>query len=152
MHKESKQRVAIKIINKQNILSKDYDLLKNEVEILKVCQHPNIIKMYDYIENSNYIYIILEYCEAGDLFKYFSDNDYKLDESRVCEIIHKLSTSVYYLHSYGIIHRDLKLDNIMLSTKDETFDIKLADFGLSKIIGPNEFCNDPYGTIVNYTF
>jgi serine/threonine protein kinase len=149
LHKLTRKKVAIKIINKQNILPRDYELLKSEIEILKVCQHPNIIKMYDVIENTNYIYIIMDYCGGGDLFKYFTDRKYRLDEKRVCEIIHKLATSLYYLHSYGIIHRDLKLENIMMLSTDEDSDIKLVDFGLSKVIGPNEFCNDPFGTIVN---
>ena len=55
--------------------------------------------------------------------------------------------AIYYLHSYGIIHRDLKLDNILMTDLSEKADIRLLDFGLSKIIGEDEKCTEPYGTL-----
>jgi serine/threonine protein kinase len=55
--------------------------------------------------------------------------------------------AVYYLHTYGITHRDLKPENMLMSDNTDTANVKLTDFGLSKIIGPNETCNEPYGTL-----
>ena len=55
--------------------------------------------------------------------------------------------AIYYLHSYGIIHRDIKLDNILMTDLSEKADIRLLDFGLSKIIGEDEKCTEPYGTL-----
>jgi serine/threonine-protein kinase Chk2 len=62
-------------------------------------------------------------------------------------ISHSLATALYYLHSYGIAHRDLKPENVLICNDTDTSDVKLVDFGLSKIVGPNETCNDPFGTL-----
>ena len=147
INKETKQQVAIKIMAKKNMDKSDLELAKVEIDILKIGQHPNIIKLYDIYENENYIYIIMEYCSGGDLLSYFEHYEYELKETRVCEIIHKLSMAIYYLHSYGIVHRDLKPENILMTDLSPGADIRLLDFGLSKIIGNEEKCTEPYGTL-----
>ena len=147
INKESKEKVAIKIMTKKNMDKSDLELAKVEIDILKIAQHPNIIKLYDVFENEHHIYIIMEYCSGGDLLSYFENHNYVLPESKVCEIIHKLSMAVYYLHSYGIVHRDLKPENILMTDSKLTADIRLLDFGLSKIIGNDEKCTEPYGTL-----
>ena len=147
IHKETNRPVAIKIMAKKNMKKQDLELAKTEIDILKICQHPNIVKLYDIFDNSDYIYIVMEYCSGGDLFSYIEKRNYKLNESKAAEIIHKLSMAVYYLHSYGIIHRDLKPENILMTDESENADIRLLDFGLSKIIGPNEKCLEPFGTL-----
>lgn len=90
----------------------------------------------------------MEYCEGGDLFSYIEKRGFKLPESRASQLINKLSTAIFYLHSYGITHRDLKPENILMTDDSENADIRLLDFGLSKIIGPNEKCTEPFGTLV----
>ena len=147
INKETKKPVAIKIMAKKNMDKSDMELAKVEIDILKISQHPNIIKLYDVFENENYIYIIMENCSGGDLLSYFEYHEYELPEPKVCEIIHKLSMAVYYLHSYGIVHRDLKPENILMTDLSATADIRLLDFGLSKIIGNDEKCTEPYGTL-----
>jgi len=147
INKETKKPVAIKIMAKKNMDKSDMELAKVEIDILKISQHPNIIKLYDIFENENYIYIIMEYCSGGDLLSYFEYHEYELPETKVCEIIHKLSMAVYYLHSYGIVHRDLKPENILMTDLSATADIRLLDFGLSKIVGNDEKCTEPYGTL-----
>jgi serine/threonine protein kinase len=77
---------------------------------------------------------------------------FKLSEARAATLIHKLAAAVYYLHSYGICHRDLKPENILMTDNSEEADIRLLDFGLSKIIGPGEVCNEPFGTLVIILF
>ena len=147
INKETHKQVAIKIMAKKNMDKSDLELAKVEIDILKIGQHPNIIKLYDIYENENYIYIIMEYCSGGDLLSYFEYHEYELPESKVCEIIHKLSMAIYYLHSYGIVHRDLKPENILMTDISDTADIRLLDFGLSKIVGNEEKCTEPYGTL-----
>jgi calcium-dependent protein kinase len=61
---------------------------------------------------------------------------------------HQIAAALYYLHSYGIAHRDIKLENIMMVETKDNSDLKLVDFGLSKLLGPNETSNEPFGTIV----
>jgi calcium/calmodulin-dependent protein kinase I len=89
----------------------------------------------------------MEYCSGGDLFGYIESRGFKLEEKRASTIIYKLALSINYLHSYGIAHRDLKPENIMMTDNSETADVRLLDFGLSKIIGPGETCTEPYGTL-----
>ena len=146
IHKEKKREVAIKIISKKKMSSSDLELAKTEIDILKICQHPNIIKIYDVFETVDYIYIVMEYCSGGDLLSYIEKTNYKLPEQRTCEIIHKLCMAIYYIHSYGIVHRDLKPANILMTDKSKSADIRLLDFGLSKICG-NQKCTEPYGTL-----
>ena len=147
INKETNKPVAIKIMAKKNMDKSDMELAKVEIDILKIAQHPNIIKLYDVFENENYIYIIMEYCSGGDLLSYFEHYEYELPEAKVCEIIHKLSMAIYYLHSYGIVHRDLKPENILMTDLTSNADIRLLDFGLSKIVGNDEKCTEPYGTL-----
>ena len=147
IHKLTGRKVAIKIINKQGITEQEMQLTKTEIEILKIGQHPNIITLYDVIENEEKIYIIMEYCAGSDLFAYIEERNFKLPEKHAAEIIRKLSSAVYYLHSFGIIHRDVKPENILMTDNTENADIRLLDFGLSKIVRSGEKCTEPYGTL-----
>ena len=146
IHRQTKRKVAIKIINKKLICAIDVQQVKTEIDILKIAKHPNIIQLYDVFENENYIYIIMEYCAGGDLFSYIEKRGFRLPETRAAEIIHKLSTAVFFLHEYGIVHRDLKPENILMTDNSNNADIRLVDFGLGKIIGPGVMCHDPFGT------
>ena len=147
INKETKQKVAVKIMNKNNMDSSDLELVRTEIEILKICQHPYIIKLYDVFENIDYIYIIMEYCSGGDLFSFIQKRNFMLKEEKVVVIMYKLCKAVYYVHSYGIAHRDIKPENVLLTSESEDADIRLLDFGLSKIVGPNQKCTEPYGTL-----
>lgn len=90
----------------------------------------------------------MEYIEGGDLFTYLEQRHFCLSEQRTKELIGQLVDAVSYLHKLGIIHRDLKPENILMTNKGDKATLKLLDFGLSKIIGPNELCNECFGTLV----
>lgn len=146
-HKKTGKKVAIKILKKKKMDPEDFELYKREVEILKICQHPNIIRLLDVFENFEYIFIVMEHLSGGSLLQYFKDRDYQLTEKRIKEIGHQIATSMFYLTNFGIAHRDLKPDNMMMTTNEDNSEVKIIDFGLSKIIGPNERSKDPFGTI-----
>ena len=157
IHKATGRKVAIKIMSKKDMNNQDLELVKTEIEILKICQHPYIIRLYDIFENAEFIYIskvlniiliVMEHCSGGDLFSYIEKRGFRMPEARAANIVHKLATAVFYIHSYGIAHRDLKPENILMTDNTEEADIRLLDFGLSKIIGPNETCTEPFGTLV----
>ena len=112
-----------------------------------MCQHPSIIKLLDLFESSEHYYIVLEYMQGKDLFDYIAKRDYRLAEERAKQIIHHIMLGVKYLHSFGIVHRDLKLENIMMTEGTERGTPKIVDFGLSKIIGPSETATEPFGTL-----
>ena len=147
INKKTGQKVAIKIMKKSTMDSSDLELVRTEIEILKICQHPNIIRLYNVFENADYLYIIMEYCYGGDLFSYLENRHFRLTEKRASTIIHQMATAVYYMHSFGVVHRDLKPENVLMTSTDEDSDIRILDFGLSKILGPYEKCDEPYGTL-----
>ena len=147
INKKTGKQVAIKIMSKKDMTNQDLELVRTEIEILKICQHPNIIQLYEVFENLDYFYIIMEYCSGGDLFSYLECRDFHLPEPLACKFMHKICAALYYIHSYGIAHRDLKPENVLMTTKDENADLRILDFGLSKIIGPDEKCNEPFGTL-----
>ena len=73
IHKKTDRQVAIKILNKENIKTiEDKELVRNEIGILKLCHHPNIVRLIDHFENNDYIYIIIEYIEGGALINYIN--------------------------------------------------------------------------------
>ena len=101
----------------------------------------------DLFESSNHYYIVLEYMQGKDLFDYIAKRSYQLPEERAKVVIFQVLQGVRYLHRFGIVHRDLKLENIMMSNATDRAVPKIVDFGLSKIIGPNETATEPFGTL-----
>lgn len=89
----------------------------------------------------------MEYLQGGDLFSFLEKRSFKLPENDARRIAHQLATATYYLHSFGIAHRDLKPENILMVNSEDSSDIKIVDFGLSKSFGPGETCKEPFGTL-----
>ena len=148
IHKKTGQQVAIKILNKENIKStEDKELVQIEIGILKLCHHPNIVRLLDHLENTDYIYIVTEYIEGGTLGQYFKKKKFNFSERQAMNIMSQLASGVKYLHQYGIVHRDLKPDNIMITQQNDNGVIKIMDFGLSKIVSPHEKMIEGYGTL-----
>jgi hypothetical protein len=148
IHKKTGQQVAIKILNKENIkTAEDKELVRIEIGILKLCHHPNIVRLLDHLENNDYIYIITEYIEGGTLGQYFKKKKFNFSERQATNIMMQIANGVKYLQQYGIVHRDLKPDNIMITQQNDYGVIKIMDFGLSKIVSPNERMVDGYGTL-----
>jgi len=146
-HKHTEKECAVKLVKKKDLSIKDMELLRREIEVLKVCQHPNIIRFFDVFENQDYIYIVMELLSGGDLFRYLQKREFQISEKRARDISHQIATAIYYMHSFGIAHRDLKPENILLVDKGENAEIKLVDFGLSRTFGPGETTCEPYGTL-----
>ena len=147
VHKKSGKTVAVKVMSKKEMSVQDVELQRREIEILKMCQHPHIIRLLDIFENQDYIYIIMEQLNGGDLFSYLEKRKFTIPESRAKQMSHMIATALYYLHSFGVAHRDLKPENILMVDESDTADLKIVDFGLSKIIGPAETSLDPFGTL-----
>ena len=148
INKITNEKVAVKIMNKEKMNTTRLESARTEIEIMKICQHPNIIHFIDSNETEDKIYIFMEYCEGGTLYNFLKERNFILNEDLAVNIAHKICMAVYYFHSFGITHRDLKPENILMTSNDDKADIKILDFGLSKIIGPNEKCSEPYGTII----
>ena len=137
-HMETKQKVAIKILDKEKIKTKeDLARIQREIKILSMLEHPNIIKTYKISETPKKYYIIMEYCEGGELFDYIVEKE-RLDESEASIFFYQLINALEYIHSKGIAHRDLKPENLLLSQKKKN--IKIIDFGLSNFFENGNNC------------
>ena len=148
INKKTGMKVAIKTINKEYLKNlKDEEFILNEIGILKHCHHPYIIRLIDHFEDNAYTYIILEYIKGGDLKHYFKKMWYKFSEEQIKKIISQIAKGIKYLHLYGIIHKDLKPSNIMITQQNNNGIIKICDFGLSKILSINEKIIDESGTL-----
>ena len=134
--------VAMKVIKKDPNNEIDEQEIKNEIDILKKLSHPNIVKIYEfYISNSHY-YIITEFCKEGELFSYIKN---KYSENQLAVLFYQVFSGLCYLHDNKILHRDIKLENIMISgkekdkaTDEELFWIKIIDIGTAKIFDKNK--------------
>src|SRR5258708_7100972 len=125
-HKFNDNLYAIKKINKNKVKIKH---IISEAEILKYCNHHFIIKLYDQFENNNYFYHVIEYCKGGDLFNLLRlQVNHCVTEKQIIYYASCLLSAIQYLHSVGIIHRDLKIENILLK---ESGHIAITDYDLS---------------------
>ena len=141
--KGTNRDVAVKIISKEKSISSAMVQLKREVTVLQKAEHPNIVKLYDFFETDNEIYIVMEYIKSGTLKEYIERNKGNITEKQAHEIIFYLLQSVEYLHKLNICHRDIKPENIMFNDFDDFSSLKLIDFGFSTQLerkDENEFC------------
>jgi 5'-AMP-activated protein kinase, catalytic alpha subunit len=122
------EKVAVKILEKDKILEvADVERVAREIHILKLIRHPNIIQLYEIIETSKQLYLIMEYASGGELFEYIVNNE-RVKEPEAAKFFHQIINGISYLHKLGIVHRDLKPENLLL---DYNKSIKIVDFGLS---------------------
>ena len=147
VHKSTKRKVAIKFINKTKMTNQDRILLANEIDILTIVRHPSVLNLYEIVDYYDTCYIITEYIHGVDLYTYVEDKNYKIPEFRIVSIIQQLCCANYYLDYFGIIHRDIKPEHLLLDDKYEEPTIKLIDFGLADILFPKEKSCAQFGTI-----
>ncbi|XP_003474842.1 NUAK family SNF1-like kinase 2 isoform X1 [Cavia porcellus] len=136
--------VAIKSIRKDKIKDEqDLMHIRREIEIMSSLNHPHIIAIHEVFENSSKIVIVMEYASRGDLYDYISERQ-RLSEREARHFFRQIVSAVHYCHQNGIVHRDLKLENILL---DANGNIKIADFGLSNLYHQGKFlqtfCGSP---------
>ena len=134
----NQNEVALKKILKNNMNKIDNLDISNEIEILKKLTHPNIMKIYEFYNTKTAYYIVEEYCSQGELFGHIKQD---FSEDQIAFILYQILSALCYLHQQNITHRDLKLENILVSdieedpdTKEKYYWIKLIDFGAAKII------------------
>ena len=127
IHKETGEKFAIKILNKEQIKIKMKNTIFKENEIISKFNHINVIFVFAIIEDPENYYIVMEYCKTGELFDYIVAHQY-LSEEESSVFFYQLINGVEYIHSKGIAHRDLKPENLLL-TENNT--LKIIDFGLS---------------------
>ncbi|XP_064594721.1 hormonally up-regulated neu tumor-associated kinase homolog A-like [Liolophura sinensis] len=132
LHVLTGEKVAIKVVDKKRAKEDSYvrKNMRREGKLLQMVHHPNIIRLYEIMETENSYYLVTELCRGGDFMEYICQKK-RLNEKEVKKYIRQIISAVDYLHRLGILHRDLKVENLLL---DENGDIKLIDFGLSNSI------------------
>ena len=161
--KDSDVKYATKKINKSAMNSeKSKQYLQNEINLLKEMDHPNIINLVEVKDTTKYIYIVMEYCNGGDLSKCLSyhKNKYKkpFSEEVVQYLMRQIVSGICYLHKNNILHRDIKLENILVNFDNEKdahernmmkAKVKLIDFGFSRHLQKAELAYSILGNPIN---
>ena len=128
IHSLTKEPVAIKILDKTKIATlEDKERINREIKIMKKINHFNITKLYSVIETKYIIYLVQEYVQGKELNDYLYTKG-KLSEIEACKFFHQIISGLSYLHHCGIVHRDFKPENILLTNDDKI--LKIIDFGL----------------------
>jgi len=134
---------ALKSIHLSRITDESFhEELRNEIDILKSLDHPNIVRPIETFELGKNLFITMELCSGGDLY---SRDPYTEEDAAL--ITTKILNAVAYMHRLGVIHRDLKYENVMFANKSDNAEIKIIDFGLSKKYLPEDHLSDGVGTI-----
>ena len=135
INKITNEKVAIKILKKKKMQkNKDKLRLEREINILKRLHHINLIKIHKISEESDNYFIVMEYCENGELFNYIVAHE-RLSEEETAYFFYQLINGLDYIHHKNIVHRDLKPENLLLSQGNI---LKIVDFGLSNYYYPEE--------------
>lgn len=135
VHLLSRKKVAIKCIDKQYIMDeKAQGKVIQEIKILRGLSHKNIVKILEVFENKKYVFIVTDYAAKGDVLQYMKDHGI-FKESKAKSIAAQILNGLEYIHKKNILHRDIKLDNILL---DKDFRVKICDFGVSRLMPTNQ--------------
>ncbi|XP_077985646.1 serine/threonine-protein kinase SIK2-like isoform X2 [Glandiceps talaboti] len=142
-HRITKSEVAIKIIDKSQLDETNLKKVYREVQIMKLLNHPNIVKLYQVMETKSMLYLVTEYASSGEMFDYLANHG-RMNEKEARKKFWQILSAVEYCHNRHVVHRDLKAENLLL---DANMNIKIADFGFSNYFKPGEhlmtWCGSP---------
>ncbi|KDO24386.1 CAMK/CAMK1 protein kinase [Saprolegnia parasitica CBS 223.65] len=136
---------AVKCIEKASLAPDDEEALRVEVEVLQMVEHPNIVKLKEVFDCPKTFYMVMEEMSGGELFDRIVEKE-KYTEKEARLVVLHLAEALQYCHGLGIVHRDLKPENLLYATTDEHAPIKIADFGLAKLIQGNNMMQTACGT------
>lgn len=143
------RKVAVKVIRKDQAPERLVRSRK-EAEVLELLDHPHVVKMHEWFETEDALYIVLECAGGGDLFEVLYSHELNpsqtvLEERCARRIFTQTALAVSHMHRSGVCHRDLKPENIFL---DSEWNVKVGDFGLSLLYQPGRKANDPVGSLI----
>ncbi|XP_037360615.1 serine/threonine-protein kinase SIK2 isoform X1 [Talpa occidentalis] len=142
-HRITKTEVAIKIIDKSQLDAVNLEKIYREVQIMKLLDHPHIIKLYQVMETKSMLYLVTEYAKNGEIFDYLANHG-RLNECEARRKFWQILSAVDYCHERKVVHRDLKAENLLL---DNNMNIKIADFGFGNFFKSGEllatWCGSP---------
>ncbi|XP_062918439.1 serine/threonine-protein kinase BRSK2-like isoform X3 [Mobula hypostoma] len=123
------QKVAVKIVNREKLTESVLMKVEREIAILKLIEHPHVLKLHDVYENKKYLYLVLEHVSGGELFDYLVKKG-RLTPKEARKFFRQIISALDFCHSHSICHRDLKPENLLL---DEKNNIRIADFGMASL-------------------
>jgi serine/threonine-protein kinase ULK/ATG1 len=138
------QDIAVKVVRRELLTGKFLELLENEIKVLRACDNPNIIKLYDLKKTSNNFYLVLEFCNEGDMGDYLKTKKW-LTEDEAVDYLLQILNGFKSLVKNNILHRDFKLANILKHNGI----MKIADFGFSKLLGKDGMTGTMLGSPLN---
>lgn len=144
-HRQLGIEVAVKEIDKKLLSPKVSDNLLKEISILSTISHPNIIRFFEAIETKEKIYLVLEYCDGGDLAAYIHKHG-KVSEAVARHFMRQLAAGLQVLQEKHLIHRDLKPQNLLVSTNEVTPVLKIGDFGFARSLTPQDLADTLCGS------
>lgn len=143
---QSGLRVAVKKIPKENMQGQ-LAMLRSEVDLLRRIRHPNIVQLFDILEDAENVYVVMELMSGGELFRRITTiYPYGYPEHCAAQITRRLVDAVGYLHSKQIIHRDLKPENLIYASPHDDVTLKLSDFGLAKLVSQDALARTACGS------
>ncbi|KAK6751320.1 hypothetical protein RB195_002980 [Necator americanus] len=165
VHKATAAEYAAKIINTKKLSARDFQKLEREARICRKLQHPNIVRLHDSIQEESFHYLVFDLVTGGELFEDIVAREF-YSEADASYCIWQILEGVDYCHQRGVVHRDMKPENLLLASKAKGAAVKLADFGLAIEVGqdteawfgfagtpgylsPEVLKKDPYGKPVD---
>ncbi|KAL5572228.1 hypothetical protein UlMin_021825 [Ulmus minor] len=144
-HRQSGLEVAVKEIDKKHLSQKVRESLVEEISILRTIDHPNIIRLLEAIETEDRIYLVLEYCDGGDLAGYLHRHG-KVSETVARHFLRQLAAGLQVLQEKHLIHRDLKPQNLLLTNNESTPLLKIGDFDFARFLTRDGLANTVCGS------
>lgn len=151
-HTKENKLYAVKILKKTFKSIGEFTSLNWEKDIVNFLKNvpdlENIMRYHEVKESIEHIYIVMEYFPTGSLINFLRKSPKGLSSTVVKGIVTQIVKGVKQLHSFGIMHRDLKLENLVIDTKDNKYKVKIIDFGLSQVLTPHTKTKENFGTLV----
>jgi len=136
IHQQIQRKVAIKVLNPTYAIQDNFrERFKNEASVLSQLQHPNIVKLYEYVQLPQTVCLIMEYVEGIPLDEYISKVSGPIPEKKTLSIFKQIAEGLNFAHQEGIIHRDIKPANIIIN---DDLQCKILDFGIAKAMGSTQ--------------
>jgi len=148
-HQLTKERVAVKVIDKTKLDSKTQRMVTREIQIMDSLCHPHLIRLYEVVETINCLHLVMEYAHGGELFARLTGEKGAYRENPDAKVIFtQISSALDYMHTRFFIHRDLKAENVFFASTASDLNVKVGDFGFATQVNQidqhlNTFCGSP---------